>query len=161
MNDLIAHWRTRCSPNLVWEDRHLIQSYLQVQWNQTSNVRYQTKRCHCWGWRETDATFQKTTENSKEKAKVQSWWQSSSQQAQAHFWERIHQVIYTNSVTYKLKDYKNQPISGGFYEQDLLKVKRSDVYLGEKEIKKHGNKVFVKWLGFDSSLNSWIHKSDV
>ena len=64
-------------------------------------------------------------------------------------------------VTYKLKDYQNQPIAGGFYDEELLKVRHSDLYLVEKVIKKRGDKVFVKWLGFDSSHNSWIDKSDM
>ena len=73
----------------------------------------------------------------------------------------VDQVMSTNPVTYKLKDYQNQPIAGGFYEQELLKVRHSDIYLVEKVIKKRGDKVFVKWLGFDSSHNSWIDKSDM
>ena len=67
----------------------------------------------------------------------------------------------TNPVTYKLKDYRDQPIAGGFYEQELLKAKYPDVYLVEKVLKKCGNKIYVKWLGFDNSHNSWISKSDM
>ena len=35
----------------------------------------------------------------------------------------ISQVMATNPVTYKLKDYRDQPISGGFYKKELLKAK--------------------------------------
>ena len=66
----------------------------------------------------------------------------------------------TNPVTYKLKNYPNQLI-GGFYEQDLVKVRHPDIYLVEKVIKKRGDKVFVKWFGFDSSHNNWIDKLDM
>lgn len=59
-------------------------------------------------------------------------------------------------TTYELKDYQNQPIAGTFYEQELQKVAYPDVYLVEKVIKKRGNKLLVKWLGFDDSHNSWI-----
>lgn len=70
-------------------------------------------------------------------------------------------IASTNPVTYKLKDYKNQPILGGFYEQELLKVKHPDIYLVEKVLKKQGKKLYVKWLGFDNTHNSWIHETDL
>ena len=68
----------------------------------------------------------------------------------------ITKVASTNPLTYHLKDYREQPISGGFYEEELQKVKYDDVYLVEKIGKKRGNEVYVKWLGFDSFHNSWI-----
>ena len=73
----------------------------------------------------------------------------------------ITKVASTNPVTYHLKDYREQPISGGLYEEELQKVKYPDVYLVEKIVKKRGNEVYVKWLGFDSSHNSWIDKSNL
>ena len=62
----------------------------------------------------------------------------------------------TSLITYRLKDYQNEPIEGGFYEEELAPVKFPDVYLVEKVLKRRGNRLFVKWLGFDSSHNSWI-----
>ena len=73
----------------------------------------------------------------------------------------VTKVASTNPVTYRLKDYKDQPISGGFYEQELLRAKYPDVYLVEKILQKRGNQVKVKWLGFDDSHNSWINQSDM
>ncbi|XP_051159161.1 uncharacterized protein LOC127285719 [Leptopilina boulardi] len=73
----------------------------------------------------------------------------------------VDQVKRTKPVTYKLTDYENHPIEGGFYEEELLKVKYPDVYLVEKVLKSRGNNVYVKWLGFDNSHNSWIKKSDM
>lgn len=73
----------------------------------------------------------------------------------------IYRVENTSPVTYKLKDYQNQPIEGGFYEQEIAKVKHPDIYLVEKVIKKRGDRVFVKWLGFDRSHNSWIDENDL
>uniref|UniRef100_A0ABD2WG23 Chromo domain-containing protein n=1 Tax=Trichogramma kaykai TaxID=54128 RepID=A0ABD2WG23_9HYME len=64
----------------------------------------------------------------------------------------------TYPYTYLLKDYQDQPISGGFYEQELMRTKYPDLYLVEKIIKKKGNQLFVKWLGFDDTHNSWINK---
>ncbi|XP_043468124.1 uncharacterized protein LOC122502243 [Leptopilina heterotoma] len=73
----------------------------------------------------------------------------------------VDQVVSTQPVTYKLKDYQDQPISGGFYEEELLKVKYSDIYLVEKILRTRGNKVLVKWLGFDNSHNTWEDKANV
>ncbi|XP_046751339.1 uncharacterized protein LOC124414440 [Diprion similis] len=73
----------------------------------------------------------------------------------------IIQVENTNPVTYKLKDYQGQPIAGGFYEQGLLKVEYPDIYLVEKVLQKRGKKLYVKWLGFDNTHNSWINESDM
>nr|DAC81333.1 TPA_asm: integrase [Megastigmus wasp adintovirus] len=73
----------------------------------------------------------------------------------------IDRVNRTVPYTYHLKDYQNQPITGGFYEEELLKTKCPDIYLVEKIIKKRGNNYYVKWLGFDNSHNSWISKDDM
>ena len=35
----------------------------------------------------------------------------------------VDHVKSTKPVTYKLKDYQDQPITGGFYEQELVRVK--------------------------------------
>ena len=55
----------------------------------------------------------------------------------------VDHVMSTNPVTYKLKDYQDQSIPGGFYEQELLKVEYPDIYLVEKILKKRGNKIYV------------------
>lgn len=71
----------------------------------------------------------------------------------------ISRVKRTKPVTYVLKDFRGEPIAGGFYEQELSQTAHPDVYLVEKILKKRGNEVFVKWLGFDNSHNTWIDKS--
>jgi len=40
-------------------------------------------------------------------------------------------------------------------------VANPDVYLVEKVLRKRKTKVYMKWLGFDNSHNSWIHKNNV
>jgi hypothetical protein len=74
---------------------------------------------------------------------------------------KIKQVKLTNPTTYLLQDQSGEDILGGFYEMELQKVKHPDVYLVEKVLKKKGNNVFVKWLGFNDSHNSWISKDNV
>lgn len=74
---------------------------------------------------------------------------------------QIIKVIPTEPITYHLADLNGERIKGCFYEHELQKTKNIDVYLVEKIIKRKGNKVLVKWLGFDESHNSWINASDV
>lgn len=74
---------------------------------------------------------------------------------------QIYKYKLTDPVTYYLKDYQQYPVQGCFYEQELQKVKYSDVYLVEKILRKRGNNVYVKWLGFDNNHNSWINENNI
>lgn len=76
----------------------------------------------------------------------------------------IFQIVHVNRkypVTYKLKDYENQIIKGQFYQKELQLTKNHETYLVEKIVKKQGDQVLVKWLGFDNKHNSWINKSEI
>ncbi|XP_066600013.1 uncharacterized protein [Prorops nasuta] len=73
----------------------------------------------------------------------------------------IIKVQKTNPVTYLLRDSNGTDIYGGFYEHELLKTANPNVYLVEKVLRKKGDKVFVKWLGFNNTHNSWINKNIV
>mgnify|MGYP002775281590 CR=1 FL=1 len=68
-------------------------------------------------------------------------------------------IKMTNPTTYILEDQQKNEIEGGFYQEELQKVKHPDVYLVEKVLRRKGNKVYVKWLGMDNSHNSWILKN--
>ena len=48
-------------------------------------------------------------------------------------------------------------IIGTFYEKELQKINQQE-FRTEKVIKKKGNKLHVKWKGYDNSFNSWIDK---
>lgn len=74
---------------------------------------------------------------------------------------KIVKVQITNPVTYLLEDMSGDPILGCFYQYELQKAKHNDVYLVEKELRKKGNRVYVKWLGLDKTHNSWINKSEL
>lgn len=74
---------------------------------------------------------------------------------------KIENIKMTYPITYVLSDLNNNIISGNFYEQELQKTKYVDTYLVEKILKRKGDKVLVKWLGFDNTENSWIHKSEL
>lgn len=74
---------------------------------------------------------------------------------------KIVKVQITNPTTYLLEDMNGRPVRGGFYEQELQKTKTPDVYLVEKVLRRRGKKVYVKWLGFDASHNSWIDSNNI
>ena len=67
-----------------------------------------------------------------------------------------------NSVTwtYVIIDLKGEEIVGTFYEKELKK-KNQKKFRVEKLIKRKGNKLYVKWKGYDSSFNSWIDKKGI
>ena len=47
-----------------------------------------------------------------------------------------------------------------FYERELQKTNQKEFRIG-KIIKRKGNKLYVKWKGFDNSFNGWIDKKDI
>ena len=67
-----------------------------------------------------------------------------------------------NSVpwTYVIIDLKGEKIVGTFYEKELKKTNQKKFRV-EKLIKRKGNKLYVKWKGYDSSFNSWIDKKGI
>lgn len=73
---------------------------------------------------------------------------------------RIKSVQRTNPITYLLCDLEGHEINGTIYAEELQSVKHPDLYLVEKIIRKKRNKVYVKWLGFDSRHNSWVDEKD-
>lgn len=72
---------------------------------------------------------------------------------------QILSVQKTVPITYLLKDYEGQRISGGFYQFELQKVANPDVYLVKKIIKRKKNKILVEFLGFIKP--EWINKADL
>ncbi|XP_031328831.1 uncharacterized protein LOC116159880 [Photinus pyralis] len=73
----------------------------------------------------------------------------------------VAKVKRSNPTTYILKDSTNQEIKGRFYEQELQKAQYPDIHLVERVIRRKGQKSLVKWLGFDSSHNSWVLNKDI
>lgn len=73
----------------------------------------------------------------------------------------IKEVRLTNPVTYQLLDLNGHDIRGAVYEEELQIVKNPDLYLVEKILRKKRDLIYVKWLGFDNSHNSWINKKDM
>ena len=60
-------------------------------------------------------------------------------------------------MDYVINDPDGEEIIGTFYEKELQKANQKE-FRAEKVIKKNGNKLYVKWKGYDNSFNSWIDK---
>ena len=62
--------------------------------------------------------------------------------------------------TYVFNDLNGEKIIGTFYEKELQKTNQKEFRIG-KVIKRKGDKLFVKWKGYDNSFNRWINKKDL
>ena len=71
----------------------------------------------------------------------------------------IKKVKNTVPWTCVVSDLKGEEIVGTFYENELQKVNQKDFRV-EKVIKRKGDKLYVKWKGYDNSFNSWIDKKE-
>ena len=58
--------------------------------------------------------------------------------------------------TYVINDVNGDEIIGTFYKKELQKTNQQ-----EFRIKRKGDKLYVKWKGYDNLLNSWIKKKDL
>ena len=62
--------------------------------------------------------------------------------------------------TYVINDLNGEEITGTFNEKELQKIDQQEFRIG-KVIRKKGDKLYVKWKEYDSSLNSWIDKKEL
>ena len=69
----------------------------------------------------------------------------------------IKKVKNTVPWTYVINDLNGEEITGRFYEKELQKTNQEEFRI-EKVIKTKGDKIHVKWKGYDNSFNSWIDK---
>ena len=72
----------------------------------------------------------------------------------------IKTIKNTVPWTYILNDLNGKEIMGTFYENELQKTKQNEFRI-EKVIKKKGDKLYVKWKGYNNSCNRWIDKKDI
>ena len=52
-----------------------------------------------------------------------------------------------------ISDLNDEPIFGSFYEKELQKPNQEKFRI-EKVLKRKGDKLYVKWKGYDNSFNS-------
>ena len=72
----------------------------------------------------------------------------------------IKKIKNTVPWTYVLNDLNGEEIIGAFYENKLQATNQREFRV-EKVIKRKGDKLYVKWKGYDNSFNSWIDKKDI
>ena len=71
----------------------------------------------------------------------------------------LKKVKNTVQWTYVINDLNGEEIIGTFYEKELEKASQEEFRI--EEIIKKGDKVYVKWKGYDNSFNSWTDKNDI
>ena len=72
----------------------------------------------------------------------------------------IKKVKNTVPWTYVIDDLNGEEIIGTFYEKELQKTNQEEFRI-EKVIKRKGDKIYVKWKGYDNLFNSWIDKASL
>ena len=63
-------------------------------------------------------------------------------------------------MLYVINDLNGEEMIGSFYEKELQKTNKQK-FRTEKVIKRKGDKLYVKWKGYNNSFNSWIDKKDL
>ena len=71
----------------------------------------------------------------------------------------IKKVKNTVPWTYVINDLNGEEIIGTFYEKELQNTSQQEFRI-KKVIERKGDKLYVKWKGYDSSFNSSIDKTD-
>ena len=72
----------------------------------------------------------------------------------------IKKVKNTVPWTYVINDLNDEEITGTFYEKELQKTNQEEFRI-EKVIRRKGDKLYVKWKGYNNSFNSWIDKTSL
>ena len=66
---------------------------------------------------------------------------------------------------YKLVDWNKEPLTGIFYEPELVKVYEGEIYEIDKVIRRRTRKgikeALVSWKGYPAKFNQWIPMSDI
>ena len=72
----------------------------------------------------------------------------------------IKKVKNTVLWTYVINDLNGEEIIGTFYEKEWQKANQEEFRI-EKVIRQKGDKLYVKWKGYDNSFNSWTDIKDI
>ena len=67
----------------------------------------------------------------------------------------VSKIKNTVPWTYVISDLNGEPIIRSFFEKELQKTSQ------EKSRIEKGDKLYVKWKGYDSCFNGWIGKKDL
>ena len=72
----------------------------------------------------------------------------------------IKKVKNTVPWAYVIKDINVEEIIGTFYENEFQKTNQNEQRI-EKVIKRKGDKLYVRWKGYDNAFNNWRDKKDL
>ena len=72
----------------------------------------------------------------------------------------IKKVKNTVLRTYVINNLNDEKIIGTFNEKELQKTNQEEFRI-EKLIRRKGDKLYVKWKGYDNSFDSWIDKANL
>ena len=72
----------------------------------------------------------------------------------------VDKIKNTVPSTYVINYLNSEEITGTFYENELQKTNQKEFRI-EKVIKQKGDKLYVKWKGYNNSFNSWVNKNDI
>ena len=72
----------------------------------------------------------------------------------------IKKIKNTAPWTYVIRDFYGEEIAGTFYEKELRKTNQKEFGV-EKVTERKGDKLYVKWKGYDNSFISSIDKKDI
>ena len=70
----------------------------------------------------------------------------------------VDKIKNTVPWIYEINDLNGEKTTGSFYEKELQKTNQKEFRI-EKVIRKKGDKLNVKWKGYNDSFNSWINKN--
>ena len=72
----------------------------------------------------------------------------------------IDKINNTVPWTYAISDLNSEEITGSFYEKEIQSTNQQKFRI-DKIIKRKGDKLYVKWKGYNDSFNSCINKKDI
>ena len=65
----------------------------------------------------------------------------------------ISKIKDTVPLTYVVSDLSGEEITGSFYEKELQKTNQKEFRI-EKVLKRKGDKLYIKWKGYNNRSNS-------
>ena len=72
----------------------------------------------------------------------------------------VSKIKNTVPWTHVINDLNGGEIIAKFYQKELQKTNQQEFRI-EKVNKRKGDKLYVKWKGYESSFNIWIDKKDL
>ena len=63
-------------------------------------------------------------------------------------------------MIYVIEELNREELVATFYGKDLQNWNQTEFSI-EKVIKRKGNKLYVKWKGYENSFHCWVDKKDV